>query len=150
MYFGGREALEALLTRLGAVSSLEALSGHSLYELLSTLPDRDPKGEKASGIYRTLIDSNVTAEESSQRDEFLKLGYMWGRYKGAESYLPVNQLRYNANLTITRAIENHIPLVDIPRRKNTSLVKQLFGIPSLTSAEIQLELVSRRKRNMIP
>lgn len=138
---GGREALESLLTRLGAVSSLETLNGQSLYELLLALPDRDPKGKVAPGIYRTLIEASVTADESLHRDRFLKSGCMWGRYKGMDSYLPVNQLRYNANLTVTKAIEAHVPLVDIPRRKNTSLVKQLFGITSLTSEEIQLELV---------
>jgi hypothetical protein len=143
VYFGGRDALEALLTRLGAASSLETLSGHSIYELLLALPDRDPNGARASGIYRTLIDSSITVDESPQRDQFIMSGYMWGKHKSVESYLPVNQLRYNSNLTITKAIESHIPLVDIPRRKNTSLVKQLFGISSLTSAEIQLELVSQ-------
>ncbi len=143
--YGGREALEALLTRLGAVSSLEALSGQSLYELLLALPDRDPKGEVAPGIYRTLIESNLTTDESAHRERFLKAGQMWGRYKGAPpSYLPVTQLRYNANLTITRMIEAHIPLVDIPTRKNTSLVKQLFGIASLTSEDIQVDLVSEK------
>ena len=53
----------------------------------------------------------------------------------------MGQLRYNANLTVTKAIEAHIPLVDIPRRMNTTVVKQLFGITSLTSEEIQLRLV---------
>ena len=64
---GGREALESLLTRLGAVSSLEMLTGQSLYELLTVLPDRDPSGEVAPGIYRTLIQVSVGTEESLHR-----------------------------------------------------------------------------------
>lgn len=139
---GGREALESLLTRLGAVSSLENLNGQSLYELLQALPECDPSGEVAPGIYRTLIDSSITADESPHRERFLKAGRMWGRYKSVASYLPVNELRYNANLTVTKAIETHIPLVDIPRRKSTQMVKQLFGISSLTSEEIVLTLES--------
>ena len=135
---GGREALNSLLTRLGAVSSLENLSGQSLYELLLSLPDRDPQGEVSPGIYRTLVDSGVSVEDSPHREKFLKSGRMWGRYKGEASYIPVGQLRYNANLTVTKAIETHIPLVNILRSKNTQLVKQLFGIPSLTSEDIGL------------
>ena len=138
---GGREALSSLLTRLGAVSSLDTLTGQSLYELLLALPDRDPSGEVAPGIYRTLIQASVSAEDSPHRDRFLSSGHMWSRHKGTASYLPVGQLRYNANLTVTKAIEAHIPLVDIPRRMNTSLVRQLFGIASLTSEEIQLSLI---------
>ncbi len=139
---GGREAMDAVLSRLGAVTSLETLSGQSLYELLQELPDRDPQGEVARGIYRTLIKSSVSVEESSHRDRFLRTGRMWGRRAGKERYLPISELRYNANLTITKTIEAHISLVDIPMRMNTVLIKQLFGIASLTSAEIQLKLLS--------
>ncbi|HEX8520905.1 MAG TPA: DUF3883 domain-containing protein [Tepidisphaeraceae bacterium] len=139
---GGREAMDALLSRLGAVTSLETLSGQSLYDLLHALPERDPNGEVAPGIYRTLIKSSVSVEESPLRDKFLGTGRMWGRRAGAEGYLPIFELRYNANLTITKAIEQHISLVDIPMRMNTGLVKQLFGIDSLTSKEIQLRLLS--------
>lgn len=140
--YGGRPALESLLTRLGAVSSLEMLSGQSLYDLLQTLPERDPSGTMAPRIYRTLIESSVSVEESSHRDKFLQSGKMWGHHKGTDAYLPVGQLRYNANLTVTKAIESHIPLVDIPRRKNTVLVKQLFGIPPLSPEEITVTLLA--------
>ncbi len=139
---GGRDAMDATLSRLGAVTSIETLSGQSLYELLHELPERDPPGEVARGIYRTLIKSSVSVEESSHRDKFLRTGRMWGRRAGKEGYLPIAELRYNANLTITKAIEAHISLVGIPMRMNTVLIKQLFGIASLTSAEIQLALLS--------
>jgi hypothetical protein len=138
---GGRASVESLLTRLGAVSSLETVSGRSLYELLQALPDRDPLGEVAPGIYRTLMESNVSVDESPHRAGFLSSGMMWGRHNGIELYMPIGQLRYNSNLTLTKVIERHIPLVDIPRRKNTSLVKELFGIQPLTSDEIQLRLL---------
>jgi hypothetical protein len=139
---GGREAMDAVLSRLGAVTSLETLSGQSLYELLQTLPERDPQGKVARGIYRTLIKSSVSVEDSPQRDKFLRTGRMWGRYADSEGYRLVSELRYNANLTITKAIEAHIALVDIPMRMNTMLVKQLFGIASLTSEEIRLNLLA--------
>lgn len=139
---GGRRTLESLLTRLGAVTSLETLNGPSLYEMLITLPERDPSGEIAKGIYRTLVESSVTAEDSAERDAFLKAGRMWGRYRDKDEYLPVSQLRYNASLSVTKAIEGHVALVHIPRRKNTHVVRQLFGIAPLTSEEISLELKS--------
>ena len=139
---GGRVAMDAVLSRLGAVTSLETLSGQSLYELLQALPERDPQGKVAPGIYRTLIKSSVSVEDSPQRDRFLLTGRMWGRRAGSEGYLPTSDLRYNANLTITKAIEAHIALVDIPMRMNTGLVKELFGIASLTSKDIRLELLA--------
>lgn len=139
---GGRAAMDALLSRLGAVTSLETLSGQSLYELLQALPERDPQGHVARSIYRTLIKSSVSVDESPHRGRFLRTGRMWGRRAGTEGYIPISGLRYNANLTITKGIEAHISLVDIPMRMNTVLVKQLFGISSLTSDEILLTLLS--------
>ena len=140
--YGGRQALESLLIRLGAVSSLETLSGQSLYETLQALPERDRDGSVAPAIYRTLIASSVVVDESPHRNIFIRSGRMWGRYKGQSSYLPIASLRYNANLAVAKAIETHIPLVAISRGMNTGMVKQLFGISSLTSDEIQVSLVS--------
>lgn len=137
---GGRPALESLLTRLGAVTSLETLNGPSLYEMLLSLPNRDPTGELAKGIYRTLVESTLTADDSPEREAFLKRGRMWGAYQEQDAYLPVSRLRYNSNLSVTKAIERHIALVHIPRRKNTQVVRQLFGIAALTSEEISLSL----------
>ena len=138
---GGPVAMDAVLSRLGAVTSLETLSGQSLYELLQGLPERDPQGKVARQIYRTLIKSSVSVEDSPQRERFLRTGRMWGRRAGSEGYLPTSDLRYNANLTITKAIEAHIALVEIPMRMNTVLVKELFGIASLTAEEIRLKLL---------
>jgi hypothetical protein len=140
--YGGRTTLESLLTRLGAVLSVDMLSGQSLYELLEALPDRDPEGQAAPGIYRTLIESSASIDESPHRARFLRSGWMWGRHNGKELYMPVGELRYNANLSLTKVIERHIPLVDIPRRKNTALVEGLFGIQSLTSEEVELVLLT--------
>jgi hypothetical protein len=138
---GGRVAMDAVLSRLGAVTSLETLSGQSVYELLQTLPERDPEGKLARGIYRTLIKSSVSVEDSPERTKFLGTGLMWGRRTGSDGYLPVSELRYNANLTITKSVEAHLALVEIPMRMNTAVVKEIFGIATLTSEEILLKLL---------
>jgi hypothetical protein len=75
---GGRDAMDAVLSRLGAVTSLETLNGQSLYELLQALPERDQQGKVARGIYRTLIKSSVTVEDSPHRETFFRTGRMWG------------------------------------------------------------------------
>lgn len=139
---GGQQAVDGLLTRLGSASSLESLSGESLYDMLIRLPKRDPEGKLAARIYRTLVESNIAPELSTYQDEFLRSGQMWGRHNGIEGYFQVEKLRYNASLSITKAIESHIPLVAIPRGKNTVQIKQLFGITSLSSSEISVQLLS--------
>lgn len=105
-----------------------------------SLPERDPSGKVAPRIYATLIEASNFVEDSPQRELFLRSGKMWAKHKGVERYLPVGQLRFNANLAITKVIEAHIPLVELPSRKNIGLINQLFGIQSLTSQEIILRL----------
>lgn len=138
---GGRRAVNGLLTRLGAISSLEAIDADSLYELLSRLPKDDPDGQHAPGVYRTLIEAGVMAEDSPSRREFLKDGLLWSRFRGESKYLPVSEVRYNANITVPRVIEQHLKVADFPRRKSTKLVRELFGVEPLASKDIEISLL---------
>ncbi|MFO0829664.1 MAG: DUF3883 domain-containing protein [Phycisphaerales bacterium] len=138
---GGRRAVNGLLTRLGAISSLEAIDADSLYELLSRLPDDDPEGRHAPGVYRTLIEGGVMAEDSAARRKFFKAGQVWSRFQGRSAYLPVLEARYNANLTVPRVIEQHLKIAEFPRRKSTKLVRELFGVEPLATKDIKIALV---------
>ena len=137
---GGKKTLDPFLVRLGAVYSLEDLDGQAMYELLLGLPKQDPTGKHAPAIYRSLMEAGFTSEDSHAQELFLRNGIMWGSHQGIKSYLPVQKLRYNANLELARPIQKHLSLVDIPTRKSTRVVKSLFGISSLTTQEIQVSL----------
>lgn len=136
-----RTSVESLLSRLGAVSSLEALAGGAVYDLLLSLPERNPDGQIARGIYRTLIESSPNIEPSPERDAFLRRGQIWSRSRGIDAYRPIDEVRYNSTLALTRIIEDYVSLADLPRRKKTTLVQELFGVRALTSAEVRLTLV---------
>lgn len=137
---GGRRAVNGLLTRLGAISSLEAIDTDSLYELLERLPHDDPEGKHAPGIYRTLVEANVGTDDSLAKRRFQQTGRVWSRFQGAVEYLPVSDVRYNANVTVPGVIEQHIKIAELPRRKSTKLVRDLFGIEPLAARDIQIEL----------
>lgn len=138
---GGRRAVNGLLTHLGAISSLEAIDADSLYELLSRLPQDDPDGQHAPGVYRTLIEAGVVAEDSLSRRQFFKNGRVWSRVRGESKYLPVSEVRYNANVTVPRVIEQHLKVAEFPRRKSTKLVRELFGVEPLATKDIEISLV---------
>jgi len=134
---GARAALDSILGRLGAAASLESFSSDALYKLLLDLPARDPTGDLAPGIYRTLLESSANLKESASREHFIEHGLMWGNHKGRSLYLSVASLRYNSNISLIGVIESRIPLVDLPRRKSARLVEQLFGVKPLASGEIE-------------
>lgn len=137
---GGRRALNGLLTRLGAIASLEAIDSEALYELLLRLPEQDPEGKHAPGIYRTLVEASVSPDDGSLRRSFVSSGLIWSQYQGRSQYLLASEVRYNANFTIPAQVERHIKLVELPRRKNSKLVQLLFGVAPLTRTDIELLL----------
>ncbi len=138
---GGKQAMDAVLCRLGVVASLETMASEQVYDLLLSLPERDPQGQSVSAIYRTFLESNITAEDGPNRSEFLRNGKVWARYQGEGHFLPVAQVRYNANVTLPDAVVSRIALLDLPRRRNATAVKQLLDVKPLSSGEVALEVV---------
>lgn len=138
---GGRKAINGLLTRLGSIASLDAIDPEALYDLLWRLPGQDPDGKHAPGIYRTLIESGVQSEEGSSRNKFIQTGSVWSKHDGTEQYLPVQTVRYNANITIPPLVERYLKLADIPKRKSTKQVQQLFGVDPLSSTDVRIDVV---------
>ena len=135
---GGKRALESLLMRLGAVTSLESMDSEQVYDLLLTLPDRDPDGKSVSSIYRTLLESQIVIEDGPNRAEFLKKGKVWAKLHDVSQYLHTNEVRYNANVTLPRVIENRMALLDLPSRRSSKAVDQLLNVKQLTSKDVQL------------
>lgn len=138
---GGKQAVDAVLWRLGAVASLETMASEQVYDLLLSLPERDPQGGSVSSIYRTLLQSNITVEDGPNRAEFLRSGKVWARYQGEGQFLPVAQVRYNANVTLPDAVVSSIALLDLPRRRSSTAVQQLLNVKALSSGEVALEIV---------
>lgn len=140
---GGRTALEPLLMRLGAVASLEAMGSEQVYELLLGLPKRDPAGEAASSIYRTLLEANVSVEDGPEKTRFMREGVVWVNWNGIGRYIDYREARYNANVTVPQVVEAGIALLDLPRRKNAKAVEQLLGVKTLATKDIQLTVISK-------
>ena len=138
---GGRTALEPFLMRLGAVASLEAMGSEQVYELLLGLPMRDPGGEAASSIYRTLLEANINVEDGPARARFLLEGVVWANWHGDGQYIDHREARYNANVTVPHVVEAGIALLDLPRRKNAKAVELLLGVKTLAAKDIQLSVI---------
>lgn len=139
---GGRAALDPLLMRLGAAASLEAMGSEQVYTLLLGLPERDPAGEAASSIYRTLLEANINVEDGPERARFLREGRVWAKHRAEGQYIDYREVRYNANVTVPQVVESGIALLDLPRRRSAKTVEQIFGVKALASAEIQISVVA--------
>ena len=129
---------DSVLLRLGAVYSLSALRPAEMYRLLEDLPERDPKGANAPGIYRSLLEHAAPSPDTPQRQAFLAKGMLWGRLNDHEAYYPVNQLRYSSRSSLPAPVRNLIPLVDIDSRRKASEVERIFGVQPVKPSDVVL------------
>ena len=137
---GGPRGVESLLVKLGAISSLDNLDAERLYEVLLMLPERDPNGTSARRLYVALLDAQVETEDTDAKRRFLRDGKMWGAHGGKEDYFPIQDLRYNANVTLPIVVSPHFHLVALPERRRIGHVKNLFGLSVLRSSDVPLTL----------
>lgn len=137
---GGPAAVQMVLAATGAIESLEALQGDELYSLLLELPERDPEGQVAKSVYRSLLEAGQLDIESPRREEFLRRGQMWGTLGDAEAYYEVDRLRYNPRTSVPEPIRQHVPLVAIDPRRSATEVARVFGVAPLSPDEYEIEV----------
>jgi hypothetical protein len=131
--FGGGAAVQMVLQATGAVQALESLRGDDLYTLLMELPERDPSGEVASAVYRSIIETGQLDVESPLRAEFLQRGTLWGERGETKGYFPVDTLRYAPRSTVPEPVRRHVSLLAVDARRNVSEVYRVFGVRPLES-----------------
>jgi hypothetical protein len=131
-----RKEVDALLMRLGAVNAIEDMGDEQVCQLLMALPERDPDGKAAPGIYRTLLDSRLVPGDGPIRRRFAAEGMVWAEYQGHGTYVSLADARYSANVTLPRRVEQQIPLVAVPKRRGTRSVQGLLGVQPLHQSEI--------------
>jgi hypothetical protein len=132
--------VDAVLLRLGAINSLDSVTAVNLYKLLMELPSRDPEGNNAPSIYRTLLETGGIETDSARREDFIQHGKMWGRQGEKVGYFDVKQLRYWPRGVMPRPLRQIIPLVMIDPRKNSKEVQRIFGVDTLRAEEFSIEV----------
>lgn len=129
---GGSAAVRLVLGAAGAIESLDSLRGDDLYSLLLELPARDPNGDVAASVYRSLLEANPLDAVSPKRDEFFRRGRMWGFLGSSEGYFPVAELRYSPRTAVPEPIRRRVPLVAIDARRGATDVSRIFGVATLS------------------
>jgi hypothetical protein len=135
---GGRRAVDGLLLHLGALNSIDSMAADDMYQLLIRLPEQDPKGRGATGVYRSLIEAGFAVTPSPYQRKFFEEGRIFSNFQGGQMYLPVREVRYNANVSLPSVISHLIKLVDLPRSKNAKLIEHVLGVKPLSRHDIRL------------
>jgi hypothetical protein len=112
-----KATVEWLLVQAGAIQGLESLQSEDVYQLLLELPERDPEGQHAPGVYRALLREGASGSQSSLRETFLSTGKLWGSHNRRSQYMGVQKLRYLDGSFVPRALLAGVRLFDAPPRQ---------------------------------
>lgn len=143
-------AVTTTLQKVGVTNTLADLSWDAFYEILAELPERDPDGELARRVYRTLLENRDGSPPASRREEFVKHGTLFGTDDGVADYYPVSELRYTNTDSIPTPVEQRYPTLHLDNRQGTEKVLEYFGVPGLTSADIDISDVNEERHPSAP
>jgi Domain of unknown function (DUF3883) len=124
--------------RAGVIPGFSQLEPEQLYELLLSLPSRDPQGRWTRSVYRAALDhfdvSDV--ERSAAKAYFAEHGEMRARYGTEEKYWPIRDLWHVDSEDIPVALSRKLKVVTLPKRSGAQKVTGLFGIKAVERSNI--------------
>lgn len=136
-----RENIIALLKKIGVCDNLGEFSQDTIYEILETLPTKDPTGKKANKIYEEIIRSKNLSDldkENSKYKSFIQDGKILSNKNGVKKYLHISEVYYIENTSFCNDIINYFNILEIPRRLGKSKVKSILGVNILEGLHFKL------------
>jgi len=140
-----QQAVTEALIQAGAHMNLEDFTWEQLYALMLRLPELDPEGSGATRLYRVVAkkaeDEEQGALPGSTEEKFKRIGRIWACVKGNWSYVPVaSGVYFRGDATISKAVADHYPMADLPRRGGIEKIARLFGVKPLRSKDIEIAI----------
>jgi hypothetical protein len=126
------------LDRAGVLPGFSQIDPEQLYELLESLPTRDPKGLVAKSVYNAVLKHFERADlrDSAARERFGRAGKILARSPEGDKYLPIEQVRHIDSEDIPAALRRRINVAALPKRSGSQKVEALFGVRSVERSQI--------------
>ena len=124
--------------RAGVLPGFSQIDPDQLYELLQSLPTRDPTGLVAKSVYNAVLKHFERADlrDSAARERFVRTGEMLARSPVGDKYFPIEQVRHIDSEDIPAALRRRINVAALPKRSGSQKVLALFGVQTVERSEI--------------
>ncbi|MGB6631898.1 MAG: hypothetical protein WBE52_11705 [Terriglobales bacterium] len=124
--------------RAGVLPGFSQIDPDQLYELLQSLPTRDPKGLVAKSVYNAVLKHFERADlrDSAARERFVRTGEMLARSPVGDKYFSIEQVRHVDSEDIPAALRRRINVATLPKRSGSQKVEALFGVQTVERSEI--------------
>lgn len=135
--------LNQALMVIGVRITLEDITWEQWYDLMVQLPKIDPDGKAATRVYRILAEKPEDEDPGSaarvREEEFKAKGKLWACTNGEWAYVPVSRGVYlPADATIPKAVVDHFPVIDLPKRRGLEKIKRVFGVKVLRTRDMEV------------
>ena len=131
-----------ILKELGAAETIENLSCYELCEIIKNkLPVYDTEGQYAQLLYEQLIDTNKANGDNYHLPRCKLFS------KNKHEYIDNDKLYYYDNISLPKNIIQNYPLIDIPRRRGSKQIKNIFGVK--TFDEIKIKIIEKKERKSL-
>ena len=137
-----KHSIEYVLHKIGVKTAIEDFSLQDIYSILNKLPEIDSEGKKARLLYRELVENlkeDDINEDSPERKNFLASGKVFCKQDGQYLYESVNDVYYLQDKIYGENIVSQFKTITIDRRRNSTLIKRLFGVELLANLKFSLK-----------
>lgn len=137
-----RQDVEYFLHKIGVKTEIREFSQQVIYSLLIKLAEIDNDGKKARLLYKELVE-NLNEEDIDEslpeRKDFLDNVKVFCKQGEYYSYEPVKEVYYLQDKIYGENIVNQFKIIAIDRRRNSTIIKRLFGVEPLANLKFSLK-----------
>ena len=133
--------IELVLHKIGVKTEIKDFSQQEIYSILNRLSDIDNGNKKARLLYRELVenlDEDDIDESLPERKDFIEKGKVFCKQDNQDSFESVKNVYYLQDRIYGENIIKQFKTIAIDRRRNSTVVKRLFGVEPLANLKFSL------------
>ena len=133
-----RPQLNTALDFAGVLPGFSQIEVSQLYELLLSLPARNPTGTLAKAVYQTILNHFSGGEVAGCpiRRRFIQNGKVFARCGQNLRYSEVKKVWHLNTDDLPVALRHNLNIAELPKSASASRVAELFGIGTVERAQI--------------
>ena len=117
-----------------------------LYELLLSLPTRNPDGHLAKSVYTAVLRhfDGAYVRDCAARERFIRLGKMWARTEMGEKYCLVQEVKHVDSEDIPANLCKKVNVAALPKRSGNQKIEAIFGVKAIERSHIQRRILNHQ------
>jgi hypothetical protein len=134
------------LDRAGVLPGFSQIDPEQLYELLISLPTRNPEGTLAKSVYTAVLRHFEGADirDCAAREHFIRSGKLWARTETGEKYCLVQEVKHVDSEDIPANLCKKVNVAALPKRSGNQKIEAIFGVKAIERSHIQRRILSHQ------